>query len=287
MPVGTKVTLVVIVLFGAVLAFYYGLGTPSATLNQGIGAPNPNALMPPIPAPNDEQDSRNARPRFENMHNDSNGMLGESVKRAIDALPGRSNDGRRTTDGRSELLTENAPPRAVRLPTNDPPDERPAESEIPANDPLARSTAPARTIGDTPPIHATPPPTVPYTVKKDDSLWTIAEDWFGDATRWDQIAKANPLIDPDRLKLGQVIRLPAKDAVRRSIRPARTTPTKPGAYVVKSGDSLSRIARIHYGDESKWSIIYAANRSTIGPDPAELQIGMRLRIPPPKRSVGS
>ena len=47
MTVGMKVSLVVLVLFGAVLAFYYGLGTSKATRDQIAVEPAPVALHPP------------------------------------------------------------------------------------------------------------------------------------------------------------------------------------------------------------------------------------------------
>ena len=47
MTVGMKVSLVVIVIFGAVLAFYYGVGSPSATPVGAQPEPPPNAVHPP------------------------------------------------------------------------------------------------------------------------------------------------------------------------------------------------------------------------------------------------
>lgn len=41
-----------------------------------------------------------------------------------------------------------------------------------------------------------------------ESLWTIAERLLGDGTRFTEIAKLNPSINPDRLKTGQVLTVP-------------------------------------------------------------------------------
>lgn len=49
---------------------------------------------------------------------------------------------------------------------------------------------------------------------------------------------------------------------------------------VRPGDSLARIARTYYGDESQAMRIFEANREIIR-DPARLQVGWRLRIPQP------
>lgn len=127
-----------------------------------------------------------------------------------------------------------------------------------------------------------------YTVQMDDSLWTIAEDWLGDAGRWVDIAKANPLVDPHRLTIGQALRLPPKASAHVAAAAARSYPSPslslPAAvgtlYTVRSGDTLSRIAEAHYGEAGKWLVIYNANRPTIGWDPHRLKVGAQLRIPP-------
>ena len=50
-------------------------------------------------------------------------------------------------------------------------------------------------------------------------------------------------------------------------------------YVVKSGDSLSKIAKRFYGDGAKWKKIHAANSEKI-PDPDLIHPGLELTIPP-------
>jgi hypothetical protein len=54
---------------------------------------------------------------------------------------------------------------------------------------------------------------------------------------------------------------------------------QPKTYKVVSGDSLWKIAQRIYGDGSKQSAIYAANKAKIGKDPNFLVIGMELVIP--------
>ena len=46
-----------------------------------------------------------------------------------------------------------------------------------------------------------------YTVKAGDTLWTIAQQHYGNGQRWSQISEANN-IDPAKLRVGQQIRLP-------------------------------------------------------------------------------
>jgi nucleoid-associated protein YgaU len=49
-------------------------------------------------------------------------------------------------------------------------------------------------------------------------------------------------------------------------------------YVVKSGDTLSKIAKEFYGDATDWKKIHAANGDLIR-DPDKLQPGWSLQIP--------
>lgn len=62
-----------------------------------------------------------------------------------------------------------------------------------------------------------------------------------------------------------------------------TAPTRERAeratYVVRSGDSLSRIARRHYGDAKQWTRIYEANMDLIGKNPDLIQPGQLLVLP--------
>lgn len=52
------------------------------------------------------------------------------------------------------------------------------------------------------------------------------------------------------------------------------------SHVVASGDTLIALATRYYGDESRWPDILDANLDRIG-DPANLRIGIELRIPDP------
>ena len=49
-------------------------------------------------------------------------------------------------------------------------------------------------------------------------------------------------------------------------------------YTVKSGDTLSKIAKDKYGDASEWKKIHAANVDLIK-DPDKIQVGWKLRLP--------
>lgn len=50
-------------------------------------------------------------------------------------------------------------------------------------------------------------------------------------------------------------------------------------YVVKPGDSLSKIAKELYGDAKRWPEIYEANKALIGDNPNLIHPGQKLVIP--------
>ena len=55
--------------------------------------------------------------------------------------------------------------------------------------------------------------------------------------------------------------------------------TSGDTYTVVSGDTLSKIARNHYGDGAKWHQIYEANKATIGSNPDNIEVGQVLTLP--------
>ncbi|QCR23372.1 LysM peptidoglycan-binding domain-containing protein [Pontibacter sp. SGAir0037] len=50
-------------------------------------------------------------------------------------------------------------------------------------------------------------------------------------------------------------------------------------YTVQSGDSLSKIAKKHYGNANDWTKIYNANKDKIGDNPDLIRPGQRFVIP--------
>jgi len=52
-----------------------------------------------------------------------------------------------------------------------------------------------------------------------------------------------------------------------------------GYWTVKSGDSLSKIAKDVYDDAGKYSKIYEANKATIGDNPNLIKPGQKLALP--------
>jgi|GEM_PF-2483368 len=120
-----------------------------------------------------------------------------------------------------------------------------------------------------------------YTIQSGDTLSTIAMHEYGSEHAWVDIAQANPMVDPIRLKPGQEIRLPSLDEIKK--RRGKDNPPAPGRqtqHIIRSGENLSAIAKKHYNKASLWRYIYNANRERIGSDPDRLKAGMRLTIPP-------
>ena len=164
------------------------------------------------------------------------------------------------------------PPEATE--TNElPPFVEPTPPPPPTNEPPVVEAAPV--VPETPP----PPPVVPvevteYTIVKGDYLERVARNHH---ISLKALLEANPGIEPTRLKIGQKIRLPAATAPAATVAP-QTAPTEAAVgsgekiYTVKSGDTLTRIAR-HFGTTPK-AISAANNLKT-----TSIKVGQKLKIP--------
>ncbi len=68
------------------------------------------------------------------------------------------------------------------------------------------------TGGETTAPTAVEPPAPPsvrtHTVRKGDTLWSIAKECYGDGKRWKEIASANDIADESKLPVGKVLRIP-------------------------------------------------------------------------------
>jgi len=125
-----------------------------------------------------------------------------------------------------------------------------------------------------------------YTVVEGDSMWIIARKTLGSGAKWQLIAKANPLIDPLKIKPGDELIIPQVEPERGPI--AEKTPRDPlglgfnqdeKVIEVLEGDSLWKIAAREYGDGTKWRIIYTANQTRMKHE-SDIRPGQQLLIPP-------
>jgi nucleoid-associated protein YgaU len=61
-------------------------------------------------------------------------------------------------------------------------------------------------------------------------------------------------------------------------RPQQAPPTAAREYTIKSGDSLSKIAKHFYGNAAQWEKIFHANKDTIK-NPDMIFPGQKIKIP--------
>lgn len=161
--------------------------------------------------------------------------------------------------------------------SNPAPATRPAHAEPQPMEPMPeRNPAPAPPPSK--PVAAAPIRTA-YVIAQGDTFVSIAEQWFGDANKWSLIARENPTVDPQKLKIGQKIFLPPKEAAIASVTPEPVVEAGETIYLVQSGDTLIAIARDQLGDGARWESIYDLNKATIGPDSAALKVGMKIKLP--------
>jgi LysM repeat protein len=132
---------------------------------------------------------------------------------------------------------------------------------------------PVETPPPVPPPAETPAPsTIEHTVLKGESFSTIGKK-FGVSVK--AIGDANPGVDSARLKIGQRLIIPP--SIPKAPDSTGTVPMAEGEtlYEVKSGDSLSKIAKDH-GTTVK-AIQSANNLST-----TRILVGQKLKIPAPR-----
>lgn len=155
----------------------------------------------------------------------------------------------------------------------------------------------------------TPAPARTHVVQRNETLSSISAAAYGNANHWPSIVRANPNVDPNRLKVGTTINLPALADVRPAEPESaahRIGPTDPGAgsattqptrataatatagpvdptkqYRVQSGDSLHKISIKLYGKSTLADRLYESNKQSIGVDPHKLKVGQVLALPEP------
>jgi LysM repeat protein len=97
----------------------------------------------------------------------------------------------------SETHTDEAPPPP-------PAPAEPAEPEVEA----AAVEAPAVAEAPAPPPPPPPPAPRTYTVVSGDTLWAISERFYGEGNKYQQIADASGIPNPDLIYPGQVLTIP-------------------------------------------------------------------------------
>jgi len=87
------------------------------------------------------------------------------------------------------------------------------------------------------------PSNATWKVGRGESLWKIAERTLGDGKRWREIAELNPAIDPDRLELGALLKLPARSSPSDRTpgsKAARSAPKQAAPLIVASASAPAK-----------------------------------------------
>jgi len=120
-----------------------------------------------------------------------------------------------------------------------------------------------------------------YQVKKGDTLGHIAQRELGSVKYTADILRLNPDLNPNNLKLGQEIKLPARSELAPVASAAPSAPAAAGetTHVVAAGDTLWGLSERYLGNGTRSGEIVAANPDKLKSRDAMLTIGMKLRIP--------
>ncbi len=158
---------------------------------------------------------------------------------------------------------------------------------------ITPGTTPGTTASATPGMRA-------YVVKSGDSFYTIARDVYGNSHFFPHISRANPGIDPGKIRPGMTINVPDAASVKPTATATTSTPlvstlmasapsaasastptgtTSANEYRVGANDNLYRIAVKLYGSPKKMQELYELNKATIGEDPSKLKLNMILKLP--------
>jgi nucleoid-associated protein YgaU len=119
-----------------------------------------------------------------------------------------------------------------------------------------------------------------HVVASGETLSDISKKYYGTTTKWKEIVKANPGVDPEGMKVGQKLKIPEISGT--SLAPTNAEMTTnvgdtSGTYTVQAGDTtLAKIAEKELGSSKEWPKIVEANP---GLDPRKLRIGQKLIIP--------
>jgi len=90
-----------------------------------------------------------------------------------------------------------------------------------------------------------------YTVVRGDSLWKIANHFYGTGYNWVLIAQENKLANPNLIHAGNILTIPKAEVQART-------------YTVVRGDSLWSISERFYGTGYQWFKIRDANGGKVG-----------------------
>lgn len=200
---------------------------------------------------------------------------------ASEAQPAPVNNGNVAAPAPQPNANSTTPPRADVVEWNGQPNGNPVSVPQPVNGATLQEQG-------APPVAEAAPEPASYTIVAGDNPYKISAKLFGDGRYAKKIMDANPGVDPNRLKVGQKLKVPALQgaAVAQPVAHNSTAleavpnvaPVAAGTYTVKNGDTLAAIAKTHLGSSGPKSIqkILDANP---GVDARKLKVGATLKIP--------
>jgi nucleoid-associated protein YgaU len=107
------------------------------------------------------------------------------------------------------LYAKDGPAWSSKTDTTEPPPPAPeAEAEPEVAPAAAEAPAPAPVAEPAPPPPPPPPAPRTYTVVSGDTLWAISERFYGDGSKYQVIADASGVSNPDLIHPGQVLTIP-------------------------------------------------------------------------------
>lgn len=121
-----------------------------------------------------------------------------------------------------------------------------------------------------------------YQVKEGDTLWLIAEKFYGSGFNMEDIMRTNNIIDPNKIEKGQILIIPSvkpKSPTQGEIdnhQTKKVEEAKKNYHIVQLGDDLWQIALKNYGDGYAWPRIAEANNLI---NPNIIEPGRKLIIP--------
>jgi len=108
----------------------------------------------------------------------------------------------------NDVLNVAAAPAPAPMPTAEPVAAAPINVSPISDAPIAMN-APAAPAVQTSLVSGSASGSKSYTVKKGDTLFSIAKNQMGSGRDWQKLVSANPGLDPHKLKVGQTITIPS------------------------------------------------------------------------------
>lgn len=131
-----------------------------------------------------------------------------------------------------------------------------------------------------------------HTIQPDESISTLAEQYYGDYRKFHLIADYNEMADPTQVKVGQDIKIPViegmpimADTGKIQAEAGASSGESSGeiiavkryiTHTVQPEESLSKLAMLYYGDYTKFRVIAQFNHLDEG---TSVRVGQELKIP--------